>query len=219
MCSSDLEGRFWTEAPAEVTDGTSLIAGTGLKGEMAETPEGRLMDRITLTKDVKTVLNGAQLAGLDDLFAAVEAGPDAPAGVTITCGGSMVYQRRSGVIDYTEGVAARDARHSLEARSLSLLLGPDRRIARLEASGRVRAGTPRGEEATGESFRWDAATAQASLSGAPYVRVERRGGTIRAAGVVHDRPSGRTEFSGPGVVELTPAPPDPTSTSETGHAP
>ena len=208
------EGQFRTDAAAEITDGSSRISGTGLTGAMADTPEGRILDRITLAKDVRTVLNAAQLAGLDDLFSGTEAAADAPAGVSIACGGSMVYQRRAGVIDYTEGVSARDALRTLEARSLSLSLGQDRRISRMEASGRVRVGGPHGAQASGEAFRWDAATSQAVLSGVPYVRVMRPGGIIRAAGVVHDRPSGRTEFSGPGVVELAP-----TAASEIRHAP
>ncbi|GEM_PF-6987669 len=211
----DTAGRFWTQAPAEVTDGSSLISGAGLKGEMSENPEGRMMDRITLAKDVRTVLNGAQLAGLDDLFEEGAARSSGPSGVTITCGGSMVYQRRAGVIDYTEGVSARDALRTLESRSLSLVLGQDRRIARMEATGHVRAGGPRGAEATGDSFRWDAATSRASLSGAPYVRVKRPGGTIRAAGVLHDRTSGLTSFAGPGVVALAP----PKKKPEPPHAP
>ena len=205
---ADAEGRFWTESPAELSDGNSVISGTGLKGEMVETPNaGRTLDRIALTRDVKTVLTGAQLSGLDDLFAtaSVTAGPG---GVTITCGGAMTYLRRAATIDYTEGVLACDAtRRELASRSLSLELGADRRITRLVATGGVRIKGPNAEEAAGETFSWDAASARAVLSGAPYVRVEQAGGTIRAAGVVHDRPTGRTEFTGPGVIELPPPPP------------
>ncbi len=205
---NDAEGRFWTDAAAELTDGNSTISGTGLKGEMVEIPDlGRMLDRITLAKDVKTILAGAQLAGLDDLFETVAASSSSPAGVTITCGGAMIYLRRAGTIDYTEGVLARDALRSIASRSLSLALGPDRRIMRLVATGGVRASSAENEEAAGETFVWDAATSRAVLSGAPYVRVERAGGTIRASGMAHDRPSGKTEFVGPGVVELPPAEP------------
>lgn len=201
---SDAEGRFWTDAAAELSDGASVIAGTGLKGEMVEMPEaGRTLDRISLEKDVRTELTGAQLAGLDDLFATAAPTASTPGGVVITCGGAMTYLRRASTIDYTENVSARDAAgRELQARSLSLALSPDRRISRLVASGGVHVKGPQGEEASGETFAWDAASSRAQLSGAPYVRVEKSEGTIRAAGIVHDRPTGRTRFSGPGVVEI-----------------
>jgi LPS export ABC transporter protein LptC len=215
---SDAEGRFWTESPAELSDGNSVISGIGLKGEMVEAPGvGRTLDRITLARDVKTVLTGTQLTGLDDFFATVSA-TAGPGGVTITCGGGMTYLRRAAMIDYTEGVLAKDAaQRELASRSLSLELGPDRRISRLVATGGVRIKGPNAEEAAGETFSWDAASARAVLSGAPYVRVEQAGGTLRAAGVVHDRPAGRTEFTGPGVIELPPPPPP--EQEEAPHAP
>lgn len=203
------KGRFWTDEAAEITDGDSTISGAGLKGEMAEVPgEGRTLDRITLARDVKTALAGAELSGLDDLFTAMEPASAGSGGVTISCGGAMVYQRRAGSIDYTEGVTADDGRRRIASRSLSLALGPDRRIARLVATGGVRASGPRGEEAVGETFTWDAATSRAALSGAPYVRVESRGSTIRASGMIHDRRAERTEFAGPGLIELPPGPAD-----------
>ncbi len=215
---SDAEGRFWTDAPAELSDGNSIISGTGLKGEMVEAPgAGRTLDRIALARDVKTVLTGTQLVGLDDLFATASAASAGPGGVTITCGGAMTYLRRAATIDYTEGVLARDAaQRELASRSLALELGPDRRISKLVATEGVRIKGPTGEEAAGETFTWDAASARAILSGAPYVRVEQAGGTIRAAGVVHDRPAGSTEFTGPGVIALPPPPPQP---EEAPHAP
>lgn len=206
---SDAEGRFWTESPAELSDGNSVISGTGLKGEMVDAPDaGRTLDRITLSRDVKTVLTGTQLTGLDDFFATASTCAAGPGGVTITCGGGMTYLRRAATIDYTEGVLAKDAaQRELASRSLSLELSPDRRISRLVATGGVRIKGPNAEAASGETFSWDAASARAVLSGAPYVRVEQAGGTIRAAGVVHDRPTGRTEFTGPGVIELPPSSP------------
>lgn len=216
------KGRFATPAAAEITDGSSVISGAGLEGRTSALPDGsQVLDRITLERDVKTVLAGDFLSGLDDLFATVTPSAAAPAAVTITCGGRMLYLPRAGTIEYTEGVLARDALRNLTARSLSLALSPERRPVKLVATGGVRARGQRGDEAAGETFTWDASARGpaadkrpvAVLSGAPYVRVESASGTIRASRVTFDRGAGTTEFAGPGIIEL---PASPSSGGEPG---